>query len=998
MKYLYMPIIRWTLLLAMLLAAFAAAAQSVEVRGNVRNPAGEPLIGATVTIRGATRGVLTDGEGRFTIQTGPLDTLAVSYFGYLSQRVPVMGRTSVEVVLEEAPSNLDEVVIVGYGVQRKSDLTGSVSSVKAEELNRIPTASVEQALQGKVAGVQVTPVSGAPGAGAIIRIRGVGTLNDASPLFVVDGLLLNDISFLNVQDIQSVEVLKDASATAIYGSRGANGVIIITTRQGVQGPKTSFEASAYYGMQQVIRKIDLLNGSEFAELANELAANENRPPIFSNPASYGEGTDWQDEIFGLAPIQNYQVSAGGGNALTTYHLSANYFHQEGIVTGSDFDRLTLRLNNAYTLAPRVKVGHNLAFIYRTNRNVPGGVVANAYRASPTVPAIDSAGRYGQTTRVASVANPVAEVAFYDDNSEGYRAVGNLFADVELLKGLTFRTNLGLDLSFNQGKVFVPKFEVSDIQRNVEDRLSVNTDRNFNWLWENTLSWQREWAAHRVGLLGGITAQENTFEFLGGSRIGFPDNTPLFYYLSAGQETSQTNYNLGESWSMVSYLFRANYTLLNRYLLTASFRADGSSKFGPSNRYGYFPSVALGWNIAEEAFMQPLVFVSRLKLRGSWGVIGNEKIGAYRSQAIVTPNLNAVFGPQEFLNFGASIINLANPNIRWEQTAQTNIGLELGLLDDRFLAEIDWYNRLTQGILVDLPIPDYIGAANRPVVNAAEVLNRGVDLNLIWRETRGKWSYVLRLNGSTVHNEVVSLGEGNEEIFGGGIGEGGKLGTRTTVGLPIGAFFGYQVEGVFQNQSDLETYPKRGNEVPGDLRFADIDNDGVITTADRTFIGSPIPDLVYGGGVELSFAGIDLAVDLNGVYGNELINAKQIARFGTYNFESSFLERWTGEGTSNAEPRITNGGPNYEVSERFIEDGSFTRLRSVVLGYTLPQAWSDAVKLRRVRLYVNGNNLFTWARYSGYTPEITTGSVLDVGIDRGVYPVARTLLGGIDVSF
>ncbi|TAE48155.1 MAG: SusC/RagA family TonB-linked outer membrane protein, partial [Bacteroidetes bacterium] len=807
-----------------------------------------------------------------------------------------------------------------------------------------------------------------------------------------------DISFLSLQDVSSVEVLKDASATAIYGSRGANGVIIITTRQGTTDGQTAFNFSTYYGVQNVLREIPMVNGSEFATLANEIAVNEGRQPLYPNPDSYGVGTNWQDEIFSPAPIQSYQLSASGGSSRSTYNISGSWFRQDGIIEGSDFERFTLRLNNQYTLRPSIRAGHNIALIYRKGNSTPGDVVANAYRAAPIVVARDTQGNFGQTTRVASVGNPLAQLFYNYDAGTGYRATGNFFVDLSFWKGFTFKTNFGLDLAMNDSKQFVPIFFVSDLQRNDADRLSVNHDRNLNWLWENTLTYDRAWEKQRINILAGATAQENTFENLGGSRTGFPGATPVFYYLNAGEVTAQTNYNASESWSMFSYLFRVNYSLLDRYLLTASFRRDGSSKFGKNNRFGYFPSFALGWNIAQESFMQGQQLFDRLKLRASWGIIGNEKIGAYAGRPTVTPNLNSVFGPSEVLNFGASVITLANPNIRWEATTQTDIGLEIGLLDNRLSIETDYYRRVTEGILVDLPIPGYVGSANRPVVNAAEVLNEGIDMALSWRETRGKFSYSLSANASTVHNEVLSLGEGNEDIFGGDIGEGGKLGTRTVVGLPIGSFFGYKVEGIFQNAADLEQYPTRGSEVAGDLRFADTNGDGVITTADRTYLGSPIPTLIYGASLSAAYAGIDIAADFNGVRGNQIINAKKIARFGTYNFETSFLDRWNGEGTSTTEPRVTNGGHNYEVSERFLEDGAYFRVRSLTLGYSFPEALLAPARISKLRVYAAANNLFTKTDYSGYTPEITSNSVLSVGIDRGVYPVAKTYFLGLDLGF
>ncbi len=978
--------------------ATVGIAQQISIKGMITDAIdGNSLIGVNVLVKNTTNGGVTDIDGNYTIQAAATDVLQFSYIGYKLVEIPIDGRTTIDVQMGSDTETLDEVVVVGYGVQRKSDLTGAVSTVKAAEISRIPTASVAQALQGKVAGVQITPTSGEPGAGAIIRIRGVGTLNDASPLFVVDGMLLDDINFLNPNDVASVEILKDASATAIYGSRGANGVIIVSTKKGVIGKEAVFEFSSYLGNQTLVKKIDLVNAQQFATLANEVAENEGTGLPFSDPSIFGAGTDWQEEIFQSAPIMNYQLAVRGGSEKMTYNVSANYFKQEGIVQGSDFQRLTLRINNQYNLKPWAKMGHNISFI-RTAPENAANVIANAYRADPTVPAVDTAGNFGNTSIRASVANPAAQIKYNNNARSGNRTVGNLYLELSFLKNFTFRTNFGVDLAQQQGKTFTPTFFVSPIQQNEETRLSFFSDRTQSWLWENTINYQKEWTDHRLNILAGMTAQEFQFENFGGSRTGIPGESEELFFLSAGEIDGQTNFNGGFEWSLLSYLFRTNYVLKDRYLFTASFRADGSSKFGTNNRYGYFPSAAVGWNVMQEDFMKAVSFLDRLKIRASWGMIGNEKIGAYAGRAVVTSNLNAVFGTQEALNFGASIITLANSEIRWEETTQTDIGIEVGLFKNKLSAEIDYYNRVTDGILIDVPIPDYVGSANNPVVNAAKVKNSGLDFNLTWRETRGKLAYQFGLVASTVNNEVLELGEGRSEIFGGDLGVGGKLGTRTVVGAPIGAYYGYLTEGVFQNEEEIQANPTIGDEQPGDLRFVDVNKDGTITTADRTNLGSPIPNFIYGFNLGGELAGFDFSIEFNGQRGNKLINAKKMARFGTYNFETDFLDRWTAEGTADTQPRVTNGGHNYNVSDHFIEEGAFFRLRNVQLGYSLPQRLLEQVHLEKFRIYVSATNLKTWASYSGYTPEISSNSVLSVGIDRGIFPIAKTILGGINITF
>lgn len=983
--------------LMMLLLTSGGLFAQHQVSGTVVDELNEPLVGAIVTVSGTTRGAYTDEIGRFTISSpSPSDSLVISYFGYERKTIAIDGNSDLAIVLLEAPFTTEEYVVIGYGRVKKSDLTGAVTRIDAEDVGKIPNASVSQLLQGKAAGVQVTPSSGAPGAGAVIRIRGVGTLNNASPLFVVDGMLLDDIDFLNPNDISSIEVLKDASATAIYGSRGANGVVIITTKGGTAGDNR-ISIQAYEGFQDVIRTINLANANEYAILSNELAANEGRTATFADPSVYGEGTDWQDVIFDRAAIRSYQLAFSGGSDKMIYRISGDYFKQDGIIRDGSFDRISLRVNNEYNVKPYLTVGHNLGLIYST-RIGEAGILGNAYRADPTIAPFDSLGEFSNTTVNAPVGNAEASIFYNNNKSFSYRAVGNVYADLNFLKHFTFRTSLGVDVNAGFFKSFTPVFFVSPIQQNQESRLTAGLDRSQNLLWENTLSYIREWDNQRLSVVTGVTAQTFAFENLGGSRINFPGETEEFFFLNAGEIEGQTNYNSSFEWAMLSYLARANYSIKDRYLFTASIRRDGSSRFGANYRYGNFPSVAIGWNIAEEIFWSPIEIVNRLKFRASWGVIGNDKIGSYASIPVVTSNLNAVFGPDESLNTGASLTTLANPDLRWESTSQLDIGLEFGLWDDRLSGEIDYYERTTNDILVGVPIPAYIGSANNPTINAATVRNSGIDLSLSWRDLLGDFGY--RISGmlSTVNNEVLELGEGNEEIFGGGLGVGGLLGTRTVPGLPIGAFYGYQVDGIFQTQEEIDNSPNRGVEVPGDLKLVDVNEDGAISTDDRTYLGSPVPTLIYNGELELTYKGIALSVSVYGQRGNKVINAKKMARFGTPNFETTYLDRWTGEGTSNTEPRITNGGHNYEPSERFLEDGAFTRIRNIQLGYDLPALITSRIGMKQVQIYVSGSNLFTWQTYSGYTPEITSGSVIAVGIDQGVYPISKIWTTGINIQF
>ncbi len=980
----------------------------------------EALIGAYILEKGTTKGAVTDIDGNFSLAVKDGNaSLEISYTGYQKITFPINNQSRLSIVLNTDNQLLSDVVVVGYGSVKKSDLTGAVGSVKAKELAQIPTSSVEQALQGRVAGVQVTPVSGEPGAGAVVRIRGVGTLNNASPIYVVDGIILDDIKTLNMNDIESIEVLKDASATAIYGSRGANGVVMVTTKKGTTDGKTTISLSSYYGTQNVIRQIKMANASEFAQLYNEFSGDTKRYP---NPSNLGEGTNWQDVIFDPANMKNVQLSASGGTEKSSYNISASYFKQDGILVGSDFEQMNLRFNAVYNLNSFVKVGHNIN-LARNNANVKPDVVLGAYRMPSVFPVKDSSGKYSDPTFFGTaIGNPAASLEYSNNVAKGARVLGDVYGEIKILKDFTFRSSFGGDVQSNKYRTYEPVFKVSASQVRTQDYLSVGNGKSQFWQWENTLSYNKEFGKkHRINAVAGYTAQEYTSEFLYASREKLIGNIKELLVIDAGDKTTSVNAGSGSEWAMISYLGRVNYSLLERYLFTASFRRDGSSRFGSNNRYGNFPSFALGWNVANEPFMQNQKIFDRIKLRASWGVVGNDKTVLYPGIATINTGSFAVFGTPEKLNPAATLTAIANPDVKWERTTQTDFGLEFGILKNRLSGEIDYYNRITDGILIDVPIPSFVGSTENPIVNAAKVQNKGWDFTLNWRDGK-RFKYNFSANASKLQNEVLALGQGKEAIFAGDIGEGGKLGTRTVVGSSIGEFYGYQVVGIFQNADEIKKTPNQGNEKAGDLKFADLNGydkngkltgvpDGKIDAADRTYLGTPIPKWLFGASLGAEFAGFDLALFFNGQKGNSIINAKAMSRFAVYNWEASFVNRWTGEGTSDTDPRITTQGRNYQVSSYFVQDASFVRLRTAQLGYTLPKNLSNKFKINQLRVYATGTNLFTWQKYTGYTPEIAntnyrqrydtnavTGNVLDSGIDRGIYPITKSWIFGIDIGF
>jgi TonB-linked SusC/RagA family outer membrane protein len=986
------------LILLLCLLALSAQAQ-VRVSGRVTDEkTGEALIGVSISVKNGASGTSSDFEGRFVISVADPATavLMFRYTGFAEKEYPLQGRTSIEISMSESDDILNEVVVVGYGTQKKSDLTGAVGTVKGKDMERIATPTFDQALQGKLAGVFVTPVSGEPGAGAVIRVRGTGTLNNANPIFVVDGMITYDASLINPQDVASVEVLKDASACAIYGARGANGVIIVTTKSGKKGERSQISLSSYYGTQALTRKLNMLNASEFAEVYNDLV----NKAYYPDPAALGEGTDWQDQIFRQAPMGNLQVAATGGGEKHTYNASVNYFNQSGILRNDELERITVRLNNEYQVNKWLKLGNNTAYANLSRQLAPQNVIGGAYRMPPVFAPKDSTGDFTDPTSPfgLAVANPAADL-FYKSRNKLHqdRLFGNVYGEISFLKHFTFRSNFGFDLLYSKYRAYEPIFQVSASQLNKDDKLNFAYGEKRDWIWEQTLNYHQEWDNHSLHVLAGYTSEERRYEEHGAGRRNFPGSSDLILYLSAGNDTTQTNYGGASDEALISYLFRTNYTFMDRYLLTFSMRVDQSSRFASGNRTGYFPSFSLGWNLGQESFIENLGLFDRLKLRGSYGILGNQASAQqYPSFGTVATGLYSIFGPGEDLNQGATLVNLGNPGLRWETARQTDFGLEFGLFKGRLQAEIDWYNRYTYDIIAAVPIPDYVGSGSDPVVNTAKVRNRGWDISLNWRNT-GPFSWNIGANLSPVKNELIELNNQKTEILSAFLQ--GEPATRSAPGLPIGSFYGYQVAGVFQTAEEVATSPRLGNEGVGDLKFKDLNGDGVIDEDDRTNLGSPIPNLTYAFTVGFDWKGFDFVADLLGVRGNKVFNAKQTFRFAVYNWEQRFYNRWTPENPSNTQPQITNGGHNYRVSDFFIEDGSYLRLRSMVLGYSLPIQVLKKLNLTRLRVYAGGNNIWTKQKYSGYSPEFSNASnPYNVGLDGLGYPITKTWQFGLDVTF
>jgi TonB-linked SusC/RagA family outer membrane protein len=972
------------------------------IKGVIVDEKNAPLPGVAVVVKNTQKGIYTEADGNYLLTVTSKDTLVFSMLGMKTQVIPVGDKTVLNVKMVEEAQAVPEVVVIGYGTVKKSDLTGSVGTIKTADLTRITSLNPEQGLQGKVTGVQVTSTSGAPGALPEVRIRGVGTFNNSSPIYVVDGVIVDDISFLNSADIASMEILKDASATAIYGSRGANGVILVTTKTGEKGEnKATFSYSGEYSQQILAKKIALLTGKEYAIVVNEITPTYNNVDLVPN-------TDWQSLVFHPASIQSHQLSASGATESSQYYVSIGYFRQNGIVDKSSYERITVKLNNTYDLTKNISLGNFLTITPYKQQNAPN-VTYSAYRARPDLVPYNPDGSFAQ---IYNVGNPLADLLYSNDYNKGVRGVGNIYAEATIAKSFKVRTSFGMDAAYNQNISFTPAYYVSPQQQNLLNSLNKGNGHNITWLWENTLTYNKQFGVHNIDAVGGYTMQEASSENFSISGRNIIRTSPDFWYinplyiydpnnnvntLSAISNTVDPNLYF----SMISYLFRVNYTYNSKYILTATFRRDGSSKFSGNNRYGNFPSFAAGWIVSREDFMKKYPIITNLKLRGSWGIIGNDKI-AYDKQYSLTTSMVTVLGIPPAVNSATTYSVSGNPDLKWESTQQADGGVEIGLLKNRLLGEFDYYNRVTKDILIPLSTPDYLGNGQGAKVdfNAASITNSGFEGKITWRDKTGKLSYTISVNGSTLKNKVLKVGgsSGIDSVLFGGYLSSGIPVTQSRVGLPIGAFYGYKTNGLFQTTADLNAYPHLSTAVPGDLRIVDVNKDGKIDGNDRTYIGSPIPKFLVGLNFDAEYKGFDFSFDIQGVYGNKLFNAKEVVRPDPYNWEKHVLGAWTGPGTSNSEPIASYGGNNYLPSDKFVQNGSFTRLRNVTLGYTIPSLLTKKIYIRQLRIYIKGSNIFTIARFTGYTPEIGSGDVLSNGIDYGTYPVTSVYSFGINLTF
>jgi TonB-dependent starch-binding outer membrane protein SusC len=1015
-------------------------AQVLSVNGKVTSSDdGGPLPGVSIMVQGTTSGTITDVDGNYSLQVkGESATLVFGYIGMVSKEVLITRSGAYDVSLEPDVLGVDEVVVVGYGVQKKSVVTGSIAKVSSEDFDRATTTRVENVMQGRTAGVVVTQNSGQPGDAARVRIRGTGSVNNAEPLWIVDGMPINEagIDFLDPNDIQSVEVLKDAASAAIYGTRAANGVIIVTTKSGIKG-KSDISYEGYRGVQNPWKKRSLLNATEYAIIMNEQSANDGNTLPYSNPGFFGEGTDWQDQVFNYnAPVQSHNVSLSGGSDKVTYYTSANIFSQEGIVGGdkSKYDRVSLRMKtdiNVFeeerTLFRKLNFGTNIAYSDIKSKGIDsnsewGSPLGSALMLSPieTVYQTDEAiiAKYPENYVIDAdrqvfnivgaqeITNPVADL--YIRNSQGWsrKIVANIYGELTLMRNLTFRSSYNAEVASWGGRGFTPKHYLGVTKNRTRSEVFKNTSESITWLLENTLRYDNKFGNHSISALVGQSAQYNYGESLWGINYDLPEENWEKAYIDFGTGTIEDKNASGGVWegTLASYFGRVNYDFDEKYMLTAILRMDGSSKFGPENKWGYFPSVSAGWILTNEDFLNnSSKMLSFLKVRASWGLNGNERsLSDFQYTTTLVGGNNYTFGTgnSETIVNGVKPKGLTNPDLRWEVSNQTDIGIDARFFNHKLSFTADYFIKRTEDMLAQMPVPALVGDA-APWGNVGTIENRGVELELGYKTKLGALNLDVKGNLSFLKNEVVNIGNEDGILYHDYYAVAGAV-TRSENGKPYRYIYGFETDGIFQNEAEITEYLSKidiggaARPQPGDVRFVDFDNNGKLNDDDRTMLGNATPSVIYGFTLGADWKGFDASIFVQGVAGNEIYDATRRTELATTNYSGYILNRWVGEGTSTTIPRVTAKDPNRNtrVSDLSVYKGDFLRIKDLQLGYTVPKKISMKAGMDKLRFYVSAQNLLTLTQYIGFDPEIGAGN----GVDKGIYPQPRTYNMGVNVSF
>ncbi len=1027
-------------------------AQELAVSGNVKDATGEFVIGASVLVKGTTNGTITDIDGNFTL-TGLSagSVIEVSYIGYVTQSLTVQDATPLQIVLKEDTETLDEVVVVGYGVQKKSVVTASIAKVSSDDLASTAPTRMDNALKGLAAGVTVTSSSGQPGAAAQIRVRGIGTINNSDPLYIVDGMPIEGgLDYLNPNDIASIEVLKDAASGAVYGARAANGVILVTTKTGKIGAtKVSYDFS--YGWQNAWKKRDVLNASQYAMMINEGYTNAGMDPKYSNPNAYGTGTDWQDLVFNdNAPMMNHQLSVSGANEKVSYLFSAGYYTQDGIVGGnynrSNYERLTLRSNTQYTLFDEkenrnwlnsLKFTSNLSYARVESTSIDanstwGSPLGSALALSPILTPYDEGDaaqeqldKYANTegyvpmydphngklfsipgSEYGEMTNPLANLSLPGTVGWSHKFVANFSAELQIWDNLKFKTSYGADLSFWGDDGYTPEYYLRNGGFSTHSTAFSSKYDGLVWQLENVLMYDKTIDKHGFSVILGQSAKKTTGSYLWGSRNNINNYDRPYIDASNGLAENGDRDAAGaptETSTLASLFARASYNYDERYMLQVTVRRDGSSRFGANNHYAVFPSFSLGWNLTNEKFMQRRPdWLTTTKVRLSWGKNGNENIGNFRYTVLTSAGNNAIFGASESVINGVKASGLANPDLRWEESEQLDLGLDFGFFNNALTFTADYYKKTTNGMLMTMNIPSYVGES-KPIGNVGKMENSGLEMEIAYKFNVADWNFRVAGNATYLKNKLIEYGNdsgwANLDAF-----QGAGTISRAQNGKPFPYFYGYKTAGIFQNYDEINAYTNaeggliQPNAVPGDVRFVDVDGNGVITEDDRTDIGKGMPDWTFGFNFNASWKNFDFSMMWQGTAGNDIFDATRRTDISASNLPSWMLERWTGEGTSNRIPHFALGdNVNWQSSDLYVYNGSYLRLKNIQLGYTLPQRITSKAFISSLRVYVAAENLLTFTQYHGFDPEISSGGT-SLGIDYGVYPQARVFTVGLNLNF
>ncbi|WP_163398483.1 SusC/RagA family TonB-linked outer membrane protein [Flavobacterium fluviatile] len=1016
-----------------------AQEQSQFVSGNVKSADdGIGIPGATVAIEGTKRGTSTDFDGNFRIEAKTGDVIAISFMGFKTQRVTLGSQKTIAVTLQTEAADLKEVVVIGYGTQKRTAVTTAVAQVSGENLAKTNTINALQGLQGQAAGIQITSTSGQPGESMNVVIRGLGTTGGSSPLYVVDGVITGDIAYLSNSDIESISVLKDAASSAIYGSQAANGVVLVTTKKGKRGSPGKITFDQYYGVQSVARKVDLLDAREYATILNEAAVNSGKNPYFTNDqiAALGKGTNWMDKMLtDNAATKNFSFGASGGSETSVYSTSLSYLGQEGVVGGKDlsnYERYNFRFNSEHKLYKDIlTLGQNLSFAYVDKNGIGVGNQYNnslrsAFQTTPLLPMYDADGNYFDTTNTNStepwlngVANPYAMMDYNNQNeSNNQKLLGNVYLQIEPIKDLTFRTTLGLDYYVSEGHSYKPVYHLSIYANNNFDTVNQNMFKSRRINWDNLLGYKFNVAEdhHFEAMLGtsyinyaGTSVEANNADSVFNDlEHAWIDNT------TNKDGTKITIKGKKEENILMSYFGRLNYNFKDTYLINATLRADGSSKFAPDNQWSYFPSVSAGWVMSNETFLKDSQAINFLKLRASWGQVGNQAVGNFQYLAVMkSNNTNYIFGDTEgVLTPGTYPLRFANPDLKWENSDQINVGLDARFLNNALNVTFDVYKKTNKDWLILAPMLATAGAEVPPYINGGDVENKGVELSLNYQNNIGDFNYSVSANGAYNKNTVgkIPTTDGiihglNNELY----DNAGEF-YRAENGFPLGYFWGYKTGGVFQNQEQIDNYKSDSGVVlqpgaaPGDIIYVNTNGDDKIDSLDKTSIGNPNPDFTYGFSLSANYKAFDFSLMANGVAGNQIVQSyrNQSGAFG--NYTSRILSRWHGEGSSNSMPRVTEDNRNFtQFSDLYVQDGDFLRINTVTLGFDLAKMdKSKSFFASQFRIYFSVLNLYTFTKYDGMDPEIGFGSSNDdqkfsSGVDVGYYPRPRTYMLGLNVK-